>query len=259
MDFKRYFYICSISILTGLCFAVTSHAYGNNEPAKTENVKPADFSKQPVAAMKEIYKNYHDWKVDQGIASAKKAIEVVNKIYEKDINGKINDPNLKKNRAFEIKSTLHTLLGMLYYRKSLMVASENKKSLAPIFDKLNKKQEVTDKELEQVAANLKTDKTSVDSRKYADSSKEEFLTAIKTDPSNPTPHFQLANILSPLGTGGQGAAEAEKEYFLAAKLSMDEGDEKSVKRAFDAIKSLNPKSSYLKQIEKLKKEKKGAA
>ncbi|MCE5313337.1 MAG: hypothetical protein LLF86_09330 [Nitrospiraceae bacterium] len=228
----------------------------NDKPAAVENkLKKMDFSKEPVAYMTEIYKSYHDWRVDDGIDGAKKALAVVNGMYEKNINATINDPKLKRNRAFEIKSTLHTMLGMLYYRKSLMTFSG--KSITPLLDGVDKKKGLSDKDLERISEKLKNDKSSSDAKKYFNSAREEFQTAVKADAANPVPHFQLGTILGPGASMGQ-TAEAEKEFFTAAKLSIGENDPKSAARAQDALKNLNPKSEYLKQLAKIMKESKNA-
>lgn len=234
-------------------FAASPHA--TNAEVKQKNL---NFSKEPVAYMAEIYNNYHNWKIDQGIESTKKALATVDSLYNKDVNSTINDPKLKRNRAFEIKSTLHTLLGMLYYRKSLDLVADQNKSMAPFMNKVEKKQQITEKDLEKLADELDKSKANSSMKKFYEASMAEFRTAIQTDPKNPVPHFQLASVLSPASTSNGRSAEAEKELYLAAKLSIDEGDTKSAQRAADVLKNLNPKSSYLTQIEKMIKGKQHA-
>ena len=73
------------------------------------------------------------------------------------------------------------------------------------------------------------------------------------DPANPTPHFQLGTIYSPLSRAGY-SEDAEKEFYRASELSLQEGDHKSTDQAVKSLKSLNSQSPYLKKIEPLMKE-----
>ncbi|MDX9714697.1 MAG: hypothetical protein RBT37_04625 [Dissulfurispiraceae bacterium] len=214
--------------------------------------KKLDFSKEPVAYMAEIYKNYHNWQIDQGLESTKKALTIVDQIYKKDPDSQIKDRKFRRNRVFEIKSALHTLNGMLLFRKSITAVADKKKDMAVVMDKLDKKQEINEKDLEKLTTDLQKSKND-NEKKYYQASIAELRTAIQIDPTNPVPHFQLGTILSPVMAGAR-STEAEKEFFTAVKLSAADGDAKSVERATEALKNLNPKSVYLAQIKKLVKD-----
>ena len=250
---RRNVLLGNIAALLMLLFAGTTGAAASSDKAGVGKAMPTDFSREPVAYMAEIFKNYHDWKVDEGIESAKKALTSVDHLYAKDVNTPINDSKLKKNRAFEIKSTLHTMLGMLYYRKALAMAGDTKQSMAPVLDKIKKQEKITEQDLEKMADGLDRSKANGgDLKNFHNASIAEFQAAIAADPANPVPHFQLGSVLSPAGGSGY-SQEAEKAFFTAAKLSLNEGDARSVERATEALKGLNPQSVYLNQIEKLRK------
>ncbi len=221
-----------------------------------EQKKPIDFKKEPVKYMADIYNDHHNWKVDDGIKKANEALNIVNKLYSKDSKTELKDPNLKLNKTYQVKSTLHTLLGMLYYRKSLLVEKEDrKKTFAPVLDKVKEKKELTDKDLEKVAKSAERRDYLKKRKKYFEMATLEFKAAIDSDPLNPVPHFQLGSMYSAASVAGQTEA-AEKEFFLAAKLSLKESDKDSAERAIETLQSINPESEYLKKIEELMKERK---
>ncbi|MFA5353029.1 MAG: hypothetical protein WC291_02260 [Thermodesulfovibrionales bacterium] len=206
-----------------------------------------DFSKEPVRLMTEIYRDYHDWKTDDGIAKTEEALSAVSRIYDKDREALIHDKNLRLNKAYQVKSTLHTLLGMLYYRKSLAVVSEQKgEGIASITGKMRRNEEITDRELEDLDRALKADSCLEDMRQYLTRAQAEFQKAIDTDSANPSPHFQLAGIYSAMKTN-EMTDKAEQELVSAAQLSGAEGDRKAVDRAMETLRELNPNSVYLKK------------
>ncbi len=221
-------------------------------PVKASPVK-IDFKKEPVKFMGQIFKSYHDWDLKRGITLSEEAIAIIDVIYNKDPNQIINDPTLKLNKAFQIKSTLHTLKGMLYFRTSLHskkdpVRTENQ----AIMDKLKKGKEVTDKDFEDLTNKIEKNTSSIKKIDVFGLAKNEFLIAIKTDSNNPSPHYQLAEILKN-SLDNATKLKAEEHFFESAKLSIQEGDSKSINKILDALKDLNPKSIYITKIESMNK------
>lgn len=206
-----------------------------------------DFSREPVRFMADIYKDYHNWKTDEGIAKAREAITVVDRLYAEDPQTAIRDQNLRLNRAYQVKSTLHTLLGMLYYRKSLTVAGEQKgEGVSVIAEKIRTKKEITDQDLEGLDRALKSGVFLEEMGRYLTLAREEFEAAIAVDSTNPAPHFQLAAIYGAMKTDDM-TDRAEKELSLAARLSLAEGDARAADRAIETLRELNPRSVYLTQ------------
>ncbi len=222
----------------------------------TSGQSKIEFMKEPARYMVEVYKNYHNRNIDDGIKMAKSAIDIIKDVYNKDPNTEINDPDLKLKKAYHIKSTLHTLLGMLYYRKSRMVSGElEDKIFAPILERLYQGKGITRKDLDIIDRKLSEDSASTLRKRYIDHTLREFKTAIDVDPSNPSAHYQLGTLYSALSVAGH-TEEAEREFYLAVKLSYLESDMQAVARTVETLKSINPESDYLKKIDELIKEKK---
>jgi hypothetical protein len=239
-----------IFLLTASLLILTGALAAQHTNANTD-VK-FDFEQEPVKFMAEIYSCYHNWKIDRGIRMAREAIAIVDGLYVKDKNAIIHDPGLKLNKAYQIKSTLHTLAGMLYFRKSLETLRKgDKKESAFIMEKLKKGEKVTEKDFEALAQKIEKNGGDQNSRFLA-RAREQLNLAIKTDPANPASHFQLAGVYKSMG-GDDASASAEKHYFSAARLSLEEGDARAVARAMESLKSLNPASIYIKQFEALQK------
>jgi tetratricopeptide (TPR) repeat protein len=198
-----------------------------------------------LSRLEAIYMDYHNWKIDEGLAKAQNALNDIDKLYNNNPNEELNEPKLKLNKIYQIKSVLHTLSGMLYYRKSFLVSKE---STNPIVEKLKQNKKLTDEDL----ANLAQDKSFEKKSAYFKKAINEFEKAIQIDPQNPTPHYQLGTIYAPLASSGYSQA-AEKEFFLAAQLSHRERDMPSALKAVESLKILNPQSNYLKEIDAILK------
>ena len=210
-----------------------------------------DFLASPVDIMSEIYNDYHNWKIDEGLSHIDESLAQLNPKYEANREYVLNDPRLKLNKAYQIKSSLHTLEGMLYFRKSLDAMKKDKEtSFGPVLDKIKNKS-LTDEDLEQLMKQSMTSENS-EQQKYFAISVEKLKLAISVDPKNPVPHFQLASTYKAVG-GKDSLTLAEKELYLAAKLSFMEGDKASVKRALDVLKSTNAKSKYIRKTRKFLK------
>lgn len=233
-----------------------SSAYSGYSGETKERALPGinseiDFISEPVRYMEQIQMDLHFGRIDEGIARAKKALVTFEERYGKDPNALLNDPMLKLNKAHQVKSILHTFLGMLYYRKSLMVDRGDRSSIySPVLDKVRRGEKFTGKDLEKVAdalegSNLKRERT-----RYYEAARLEFQNAISADAGNPLPHFQFGKMYS-ASIAGKQSAEAEKEYFLAAKLLAGEGDRKGIERVIEAIASVNSASPYIKEIERM--------
>jgi hypothetical protein len=242
-------------LVIGLIIAAVLPVQGRNAVSTipTEKNSEVDFNKEPVRFMAEIYKSYHNWRLDHGIKRSKEALAVVDMLYAKDPNAVIKDPKLKLNKALQIKSTLHTLAGMLYFRKSLeSLRKSGKKEHAFILEKLKKGKEITEKDFEELSQKVEQNETSAKDNNFLLLAKEQFAAAIDTDPANPAPHFQLAGVYRAMGDP-QSLKAAEKHYYTAARLAVQEGDNRAVDRALESLKSLNPRSPSIKKLESLKK------
>ncbi len=223
----------------------------DKKPVPKETV--LDFNKEPVKFMAEIYKSYHNWKLDRGIRLSKEAMAIVEALYARDPGTVIRDPKLKLNKAYQIKSTLHTLAGMLYYRKSLeSLRKSGKKEHTFILEKLKKGEEVTEKDFEKLSQKLDQKEKSAKNGNFLVMAKEQFLKAIAADRENPAPHFQLAGTYRAMGDP-RSLKAAEKHYFTAARLAVREGDNKALERALESLKTLNANSPYIKKLEALQK------
>jgi hypothetical protein len=252
---KRRYIIMSMMLVASIGILSFSGlmAQGHHEASVKKNapVNP-DFSKEPVKCMADIYKCYHNWEIKRGLEMATKARAIIDKVYAQNPNSLITDPGLKLNKAFQVKSTLYTLTGMLYYRKALSATRKTGlKENAYILDKLKKGEEVTEKDLEKLVNKIES-KSLKDNKKSAlVLSIESFLEAIKSDFGNPAPHFQLASVYRVLGDS-DSLKKAEECYFNAARLGVGEGDKKAKDRTLESLTSLNPESIYIDKIKALK-------
>ncbi len=222
---------------------------------KTENKKfeKLDFNKEPVSFMSAIFRHYHNWELKKGLSLSKKAIILIDKVYSKDPLQIINDPKLKLNKAFQIKSTLHTLKGMLHSRESQhskknSVRTENQS----IMSKLKKGRTITDKDFEDLTKKIEKNSSTNKIHDSYNVAINEFMIAIKTDKNNPSPHFHLAEVLKK-SKNDKIRLKAEQHYFESAKLSIQEGDSKSIGKILKALKNVNAESSYIKKIEDIDK------
>jgi tetratricopeptide (TPR) repeat protein len=243
---KRFLFICHITILlTILPLNISASGFNSNITPRVEKItalpelagsKEIDFSKEPLKYMAEIQKDWHFWKIDEGIDKTKKALTIINKLYADDPNAELNDPGLKLNKAYQIKSTLHTLLGMLYHRKSLIGDRKTReKAYAPVLEKVKRGEKFTEEDLEKVAKAIEKESKNRKNLSYFESAKAELLKAIETDPSNPAPHYQLGKIYAANTVPGQ-TEDAEREFYLAAELSLKEGDKKAAYRSIEVIR-----------------------
>jgi len=229
--------------------------HGINAPTAQKKapaeMKP-DFNSEPVKFMGRIYKCYHDWKIDEGIALFTEGIAVINKIHAANPHAEIKDKGLKLNKAYQIKSTLHTLGGMLYHRKTLTaVRKSGLKEDGFILDKIKAGKEITDQDLEELAGKIDKNDLASTGSSYLLKGKQEFLAAVKADPDNPAPHFHLAELYKTMGDS-QSKQEAENHYYQSARLALKEGDPKAIDRTLDLLKALNPASPFIKKLEALK-------
>ena len=210
------------------------------------------FLDSPAKGLAEIYKDYHDWNLKSGIERAQGALKEIDALYAREPRAEFADSSLKLNRVFQIKSTLHTLLGMLYYRKSMIVLRDGgAEAEQALLDKITKGDEVREEDLERVAEEAERG-SSAKFRKdnLMASAISQFRLASDVDPSNPSPHYQMASVYSampPLDSANM----AEAEYFKGAELSIKEGQRDTARGALEAIRNMNPRSAYIAKLEKL--------
>ncbi|MFC1769494.1 hypothetical protein ACFLZI_00400 [Nitrospirota bacterium] len=207
--------------------------------------KLSDFATSPVEHLKQIYTDYHNWNIDRGIETASAALITINKMYSTNPEATLNDKALRLNKAYQVKSTLHTLRGMLYYRKSTLEAHNPENSdFKEIMDKLKDGKELTEEDLEQAANKAENSPASSAQTEYYNLAIKEFEQASHTDPGNPSPHYQLGTIYKAVSLNGD-TAEAENQFYMALKLSSKEGDSNAARRAYEALLELNPSSPHL--------------
>ncbi|MEO2068264.1 MAG: hypothetical protein ABGX27_01970 [Desulfurobacteriaceae bacterium] len=214
--------------------------------------KEIDFTKEPAKYLGEIYNDYHFFKIDEGIKKAEKALKIIDKIYKKNPNAEIKDPSLNWKKAYQIKSTIHTLLGMLYFRKALDVATESKEKESEYLRKiLKEKKELTDEDIEKLSkiAEKQRKILEVKSKKYANLSLDHFKKAIEVFPDNPYPHFQLAKFYL---TAGEREL-AEKELVETAKIFVKWKDFKALNSLIDFLKEAGADTALIKKLEDLKR------
>lgn len=246
------FIILAILIVPGTLLASPTggKATAATPPAAELKEAPAAFLDAPVEYMTSVYRDYHEWRVTEGIEKAERAIASVDKVYAANANAEIRDSKLKLNKAYQVKATLHTLLGMLYNRKALLVLNEQGSGgsqRAAVLKKLEEGGSLTEEDLKAVADEAEgRSSASAQQEDFVRRSINEFASAIKTDPDNPVPHFQLATVYA--SSSLEATTDAEREYFEAARLSFGEGDKKSTRRAFEALVELNPQSGYVAQV-----------
>lgn len=220
-------------------------------PHKIEK-KEIDFTKEPAKYLGEIYNDYHFYKTDEGIKKAEKALKIIDEIYKKNPSAELKDPSLNWKKAYQIKSTIHTLLGMLYFRKALDVTNKAKEKEAEYLKKiLREKKELTDKDIEELAKIAEEQRKVLESesRKYANLSVKHFKKAIEVFPDNPYPHFQLAKFYL---TAGEREL-AEKELIETAKIFVKWKDFKSLNSLIDFLKQAGADTALIKKLEDLKR------
>jgi len=110
-----------------------------------EIVCPKDFTQNPAVYFYCIYRDYHNYKFDDGIEKAQKALKEIEPLLKKSPEAKV--PNAEKGKAKlrdprvkSVASDLHLLLGMLYFQKAVNLKdTKAKKVYEEFFSKLEKK------------------------------------------------------------------------------------------------------------------------
>lgn len=215
-------------------------------------VQTDSFMSDPARGLADIYRNYHDWKIDAGIELALRALSDLQQAYGATPEAVIPGRGLRLNKAYQIESTLHTLLGMLYYRKSMLVLRQGgDEAMRSVLSKLEDGQELTDADLEMVASEAEAGGASnAGGDRYIKLAIAELEAASRVEPANPSPHYQLAVILSATNPGSQ-VIRAEKEFFIAAELSLKENRKADALKALQAIRDINPESDYAARLQKM--------
>ncbi len=225
-------------------------AFDNKDMEKAQlRNSDVDFQNNPVDYMASIYRDYHDWRIDEGLKKSDAAIGIVDKIYIKDPEKEFSDPKLKLKKASQVRSTLYTLLGMLKYRKFLTTGHKaREEAYSPLMEKIKKGEELSEDDLESIAGEIEGRETDIQVKSLFRETVTAFETAVKSDPSNPAPHYQLGTVYN-AATDSDYSMIAEKEFYISYKLSLKEGDTQAAERSLEALRNVNEKSEYLKRIE----------
>lgn len=224
-------------ILMGMLALGMPHAHAAEDLAKLSILK------QPAQLIAGIYQAFHDWQVDAGIAVTDKALAELDGPLRQNPEMELADPNLKTKKLKQVASSLHTLLGMLDQRKALKLLDEEGKRKNERMEKLaDNKMKLDQVDLERRLAIEK------ESAQLSVNAINEFRTAIRVDPANPSPHFELAKAYAQ-GLPGSGTGAAEEEYYQAAACALGEGDVAAARSAIVTLAALNPKSKYIAQFE----------
>ena len=135
----------SILILANLSAGLYAGEKGKNVHRKSEIACPEKFLKNPPLYFYCIYSDYHNHKFDSGIKKAEEALREIEPLYRKNPgakvpNAKAGNARLKDDRVYKVKSDLHMLLGMLYFKKAMnLKSSKEKKAFMEFEKKLEKK------------------------------------------------------------------------------------------------------------------------
>jgi len=214
------------------------------QPAQAaEDLTKLSILIEPAKLIAGIYQAFHDWQVDSGIDLTQKALADIQEPLKQNPNTELGDSNLKTKKVKQVASSLHTLLGMLDQRKALKLLEDENKRKGERMEKLAGSQTKLDQvDLERKLAMERA------SAQLSANAINAFRTAIRIDPDNPSPHYELAKTYAQ-GVPGFGTQAAEDEYFRAALCSLGEGDQATAKSTMGMLAKLNPKSKYLTQFE----------
>jgi tetratricopeptide (TPR) repeat protein len=218
-------------------------ALGINFAQAAEDLTKLSIVKEPAKLITGIYQAYHDWQVDAGIALANRALADLDAPLRQNPEMEIPDPNIKTRKVKQIASSLHTLLGMLDQRKAMkLLDDESKRKASRTAEAPGSKGKI------EAAAIDRQLQVAKESTQFSAAAVDEFRKAIKIDPANPSPHYELAKVYAQ-GLPGGGTAEAEAEYFNAAICALDEGQGAVAKSTIDTLAALNPNSKYIAQFD----------
>lgn len=220
------------------------------------NNQSYDFRQQPVKLLEAAYMDHHFWQVDRGITRVNQALGVLDPLYKKDPNQLFAPDKFKHARVYEIKSAVHVLRGLLYQRKAMNVLSESKERQSKEFREMMKsqgKKKLSEKDMQQFAQ-MKEERfkeSRVQIEQFARKAMEEMKQAIDIDKKNPVAYFQYGKLLANF-LAGQDPKEAEKQFFMAGKISWSENDKTGWEKSLNQIQQLNPESTFIAELKKLK-------
>ena len=141
----------------------------------------------------------------------------------------------------------------LYSKKKLFPADFTEKDQKR-FSELLKKMGLKEKDLDALMAKAQQESEKLEKERLAYMRKavEEFQEAVKVDPDNAMAYYQLGNLYSGILSEGtpEASPAAEEAYYRAALLLKKKGDIAGYKEVVKRLKLINPKSKYLKLLEK---------
>ena len=179
--------------------------------------------------------------------------------YKKSMN--LDDTSVKKvYRDFYEKLQKK---GFDFFQISELMNLYSKKKLFPDdftekdqkrFSELLKKMGLKEKDLDALMAKAQQESEKLEKERLAYMKKavEEFQEAVKIDPNNAIAYYQLGNLYSGILSEGtpEASPAAEEAYYRAALLLKKKGDIAGYKEVVKRLKLINPKSKYLKLLEK---------
>ena len=207
------------------------------------------FKKEPVKFIFSIYDDYHFNRVDLGI---KKALSILDYLNTMDDNYEIKNPFLRWKKVYQIKSTLHTLLGLLYIKKSGQInKSIREKERKYILEILKKKGKLSKEDLDYLSklSQQENDEYEKYMKFYINEAIKSFNKAIEKFPDNPYPYVQLANFYK----NGGDEKEAQRYLEKAAKLFLKHNQKDMYLSILNQAKEEGYSLEFIKKLEELLK------
>ena len=183
-----------------------------------------------------------------GMLYYKKSMNLEDTSVKKVYGGFYNKLEKKGFDFFQISELMN-----LYSKKKLFPADFTEKDQKR-FSELLKKMGLKEKDLDALMAKAQQESEKLEKERLAYMRKavEEFQEAIKVDPDNAMAYYQLGNLYSGILSEGtpEASPAAEEAYYKAALLLKKKGDIAGYKEVVKRLKLINPKSKYLKLLEK---------
>ena len=146
-----------LSLIIPFAISIASYAGVHENSSRTANhiTCPEKFLDNPPVYFYCIYSDYHKHKFDEGIKKAEKALNEIEPLYKKNPEMEIPNANgkgarLKENKAYQVKSNLHMLLGMLCFKKALNLEGGAERKIYFQFEKELKKKGLSFLEIDEL-------------------------------------------------------------------------------------------------------------
>ena len=216
---------------------------------KNPNAKVPN-SAQKLGKLKDprVFKVASDLHMLLGMLYYKKAMNLTDRAGDKPVIEFYKKLEKKGHNFFEINELM-----TLYSMKKLFPENMDEKKKRR-YQELLKKMGVSEKELDALMAESQAsaEKLNRERLNLLKKAVEELQTAVKIDPNNALAYYQLGNFYS--GAMSEDVPEAseaaEEAYYKAAVILKKEGDKRAYEEVVKRLKIMNPKSKYLKLLEK---------